>query len=250
MVERIRASQGNVASRAFLRAALGRTISVWAANGRYRQLPPLCAYYHFAQLQRIANDSDAIVEWLDLADDRFQKEFGIASMRLYVAGSNVVDYRCGIPRSIVFRDGPGKALANLRVMMRFGGFRPWFQGHLHTLRPNALNEEARNDFYRGCVELYALHPKCLGMFCSSWYYDPALDEISPRLSYLITIPLAGGAHLFHVQDGREAIGNAIAKSPTRRKLYEQGRYLPKTYMIVWGRDKQIEWARTHPRTSD
>lgn len=249
MLARIEASRGTATARAFLRAALERTISDCASDGTYQRLPPLCAHFHFEQLQRIANDADVTADWLDLADDRFQKEFGIASMRLYVAGSNLVDYRGGIQRSIVFRDGLVRAAANLRVMMRLGGFKPYFQGHLHAFFLDALNEEGRNDFYRCCAELYALHPKCLGMFCSSWYYDPVLDGISPRLSYLRTVPVSGGAHLFHVQDGGEAVGNALAKSPTRRKLYEQGQYLPKTYMIAWGRDQQIEWARTHPRTA-
>lgn len=243
----IQASCGTAVARAFLRAALERTVSSSASDSKYQRLPPLCAHFHYKQLQRIANDSDVAAEWLDLDNDLFQKEFGIASMRLYVAGSNLVDYRCGIPRSIVFHDGPGKVLSNLRVMMRLGGFKPYFQGHLHTFLLDALNEEGRNDFYRCCAELYALHPECLGMFCSSWFYDPALDRISPWLSYLRMIPLAGGAHLFHVQDGGEAIGNAIAKSRTRRKLYEEGKYLPRTYMIVWGKHRQIEWARLHRR---
>lgn len=250
MLAHIEASCGAAAKRVFLRTTLERIIADRVDNGSYQRLPTLCAHFHFEQLQRIANDTDATADWLDLDDDRFQKEFGIASMRLYVAGSNLVDYRCGIQRSIIFRGGFTKTAANLREMVRLGGFKPYFQGHLHVFRPDALNEEGRNDFYRCCAELYSLHPECLGMFCSSWYYDPALDGISPRLSYLRTIPLAGGAHLFHVQDGGEAIGNAIAKSLTRRKLYEEGRYLPKTYMIVWGRDQQIEWARTHPRMGD
>jgi len=248
MVAHIKGTCGAPVARVFLRAALERTIGAWANDGRYQQLPPMCAHFHCKQLQRIANDSDVAAEWLDLDNDLFQKEFGIASMRLYVAGSNVVDYRCGISRSILFQSGPRKVLTNLRVLMGLGGFKPYFQGHLHAFLLDALNEEGRNDFYRCCAELYVLHPECLGMFCSSWFYDPALDLISPWLSYLRTIPLAGGAHLFHVQDGGEAIGNAIAKSRTRRKLYEERKYLPKTYMIVWGKRQQIDWARAHQRT--
>jgi len=248
-VARIRTSCGATGSRAFLRAALEQTISTSVNSGRYQRLPPQCAHFHHRQLQRIANDPDTTAGWLDLENDVFQKEFGIASMRLYVAGSNLIDYRCGIPRSVVFHDGPGKVLANFRVMVGLGGFKPYFQGHLHAFALDAFNEEGRNDFYRCCAELYALHPECLGMFCSSWFYDPALDLISPWLSYLRTIPLAGGAHLFHVQDGGGAIGNAIAKSRTRRKLYEERKYLPKNYMIVWGKRQQIEWAGTHQRAT-
>lgn len=246
MIERVRAALGVSAARAFLRATLERMVETGVNNGWYQRLPPLCAHCHFAQLGRIADDSNTDADWLDLGDDRFQKEFGIASLRLYVAGSNLVDYRCGIPRSVVLGEGPVKALARLAAIMRLGGFKPYFQGHIHAFHLDAFNEEGRNDFYRCCAELYPLHPECLGVFCSSWYYDPVLEQISPWLAYLRKVPLAGGAHLFHVRDGGDAIANATAKSRTRRRLYEEGKYLPKTYMFVWGRDDQIKWARAHP----
>lgn len=247
MVERVSAAHGVSGVRAFLRAALGKTISTWVRTGQYERLPPLCAFFHARQLNRIAQDSDAHAAWLDIDNDVFQKEFGIASLRLYVAGAELVDYRCGIPRSIVLRSGARKIMPKLALMMRLGGFKPYFQSHMHVFTMDAFNAEGRNDLYRCCAELYALHPEILGMFGSSWFYDPDLDQISPRLSYLRKIPLIGGAHLLYVQEGGEAIDSAIAKSPTRRKLYEEGKYLPKTYTLVWGRKQQIRWSQNHPR---
>jgi hypothetical protein len=91
--------------------------------------------------------------------------------------------------------------------------------------------------------LYALHPDVLGMFGASWFYHPVLDTISPRLSYLRDVPLKGGAHLFFVEEGGAARANSLATSPTRRKLYEEGKYFPTTYMMVWGREAQSNWAR-------
>lgn len=247
MVERIHASGGVSAARAFLRAVLGRTISTWVSAGHYQRLPPLCACFHARQLNRIAHDFDACADWLDLRNDLFQKEFGIVSLRLYVAGAELVDYRCGVPRSIVLRGGATKVVANIIVMLRLGGFKPYFQSHIHAFNLDAFNEEGRNDLYRCCAELYALHPECLGMFGSSWFYDPVLDQISPRLSYLRTIPLEGGAHLLYAHDGGVAIANAISKSATRRRLYQERKYMPRTYMLIWGRKDQINWARAHPR---
>lgn len=247
MMLRVNIMCGAEATRAFLRAALELAIRKNVDRGHYQRLPPLCARYHAAQLARIANDTDLGADWLDLTDDLFQKEFGIVSLRLYVAASNLVDYHCGIPRSVILRGGLSKASRNLRVMMRLGGFRPYFQGHIHKFSLDTVNERGRDDFYRCCVELYALHPQVLGMFCSSWYYDPTLDVISPRLSYLRTTPVAGGALLVHVETGGEAIANATSKSLTRRRLYEAGEYTPKTYMFVWGRRDMETWASTHPR---
>ncbi len=248
IVDRVKAAGGVPAARVFLRAALARTISAGVDSGRYQQLPPLCAQFHAKQLQRIARDVDVAVDWLDLDDDLYQKEFGIASMRLYVAGAGLIDRRCGVERSIVLREGLGKALGKIGLMLRLGGFKPYFQSHLHTFNLDAFNEDGRNDLYRCCAELYSLHPECRGMFAISWFYDPALDSISPRLSYLRKVPLEGGASVMYVRDGGEAINNAIAKSATRRRLYEEGRYVPRNYMLIWGREDQINWARAHPRT--
>jgi hypothetical protein len=250
MVAAVKAFCGVPGTRAFLRAVLGRTISIRQQQGEYRRLPPLCAYYHATQLQRIANDSDTTADWLDLDNDIFQKEFGIASLRLYVGGPNLIDYRCGVSRRIMLRDGIVKALPKIRFMTRLGGFKPYLQGHLHIFTLDSFNEEGRNDFYRCCVELYALHPDCLGTICCSWYYDPAVDAISPWLSYLRAVPLSQGARLFFVTNGGNAIVNATAKSRTRRRLYEEGKYLPKNYMFVWGRNDQIRWAHTHHCSKD
>src|SRR5699024_10989186 len=145
IVEHIKGTQGASGSRAFLRAVLERTISIWISEGRYQQLPPLCARFHAAQLDRIAKDNNAAADWLDLGDDLLQKEFGIVSLRLYVAGSNLVDHRCGIPRSIIFREGLIRAFSNLRFILYRKGFKPYFQGHLHKFMLSSLSEEGRND---------------------------------------------------------------------------------------------------------
>jgi len=249
IVGQIRAIGGAHAVRTFLRVVLERTICLWESTREYQRLPPLCASYHGAQLQRIADDTDTTAEWLDLDDDLFCKEFGIVSLRLYAAGSNLVDYRCGVPRSIVFREGLGKAFGKTRFMLGLGGFKPFFQGHLHRFTLGAFNEEGRNDFYRCCAELHALHPDSLGMFCGSWYYDPALEKISPHLSHLRTTPLAAGGRIFPVGSSREAVSNATATSETRRRLYRQGKYLPRNYLIIWGREDLRAWVASHPRRS-
>jgi hypothetical protein len=249
IIEQIKTAHGTPAVRAFLRAALGRTISLSEDQGLYQQLPPLCAYYHALQLQRIAGDTDTSTAWLDLSADTFHKEFGIASTRLYVGGPNLIDYRCGVSRSIMFGEGLPKAFAKVAFMLRLGGFKPYFQGHLHLFTLDAFNEAGRNDFYRCCVELYTRHPESLGTICCSWYYDPAIDEISPWLTYLRAVPLSAGAQLFFVENGGEATTNATAKSKTRLRLYEQGEYSPKNYMFVWGRNNQVKWARTHPHNT-
>ena len=75
-------------------------------------------------------------------------------------------------------------------------------------------------------------------FCgASWFYDPQLENISPRLVYLAADPIAGGAERFHL--GEDHTGSALSKSNTRVKFYDQGKYLPQSYLLVWYRKSMI-----------
>ena len=164
-------------------------------------------------------------------------------MRLYAAGAQLIEIHSGIPRSLIFCGGIFSALTKLKSMLALGGFRPYFQIHTHQFMLDAFNEPGWEECYQCCADLYAIHPEVLGMFGGSWFYDPALHVISPRLGYLRDTPLQGGAQLFFLESGGSSINNSLATSPSRRKLYDEGKYMPKSYMLVWGKNQQIAWAR-------
>ena len=228
--------------RRFLRAVIATAVQQTVATDRYRNLPPRTAANQARHLLRIAQDTDAQAEWLALDQDLFHKEFGLATMRLYACGSQLVDPRCGVPRSIVTREGLGGALPKLLTMAKLGGFKPYFQIHTHTFNLDAFNEAGWEECYLCCAELYQVHPEVLGMYGGSWFYDPALATISPRLAYLRDTPCNNGAVLMFVVKGGEAIANSTSTSPSRRQLYEEGKYMPTNYMLIWGRDTQRAWA--------
>lgn len=236
-------ADGTDVSRVFLKAAILQGLLDVLVSPRFAQLPARVSAQQARQMQRIAADTDDTAEWLHIDHDLFHKEFGIATLRLYVAGAQLVDFRCGIPRSIVLKGGLRRLPGNLSAILRLGGFRSFFQIHTHDFMLDTFNEEGWNECYLCCADLYALHPEVLGMYGSSWFYDPALDEISPRLSYLRATPVTGGAELFFVEEGGSAQVNSLATSPTRRKLYEEGKYAPRSYMLAWGKTRQIAWAR-------
>lgn len=245
IIAKLSAAHGPAVVRRFLRAALAGAVRQTVASERYRALPPRTKANQVRHLSRIALDQDVEAQWLDLDQDLFQKEFGLATMRLYAAGSQLVDFRCGVPRSTVMKEGIGSALPKLLTMMRLSGFRPWFQIHTHTFNLDAFNEAGWEECYLCCAELYQVHPDVLGMFGSSWFYDPALTTVSPRLAYLRQTPCDNGAALMFVVKAGEAIANATATSPSRRALYEQGKYLPTNYMLLWGREAQSAWAKRY-----
>lgn len=243
LADRIRGSAGEAECRVFLHCVIAQGIVNTLGSDRFKQLPARVAAQQARQLRRIASDTTDDADWLDLNNDLFQKELGLATMRLYAAGAQLLEIHSGVPRSLIFRGGILASFLKLGSMLALGGFRPYFQIHTHQFMLDAFNEPGWEECYLCCAELYALHPEVLGMVGGSWFYDPALRVISPRLGYLRDTPVDGGARLFFFEEGGSSISNSLATSPSRRKLYDEGKYMPKSYMLVWGKNRQIAWAR-------
>ena len=77
---------------------------------------------------------------------------------------------------------------------------------------------------------------------TSWFYDPALPAISPRLAYLQSTPLANGAHLVRHGPGADHTARATETSPTRKALVASGSYVPIAGTIMWPRSDLLSWA--------
>lgn len=244
IIENIHTHDGDLRVRIFLRAAIVHQLLCSLTSPAFTCLPQRVREQQLKQFSRIVSEDNTTAPWLDINIDLFQKEFGIAALRLYVAGSQLVDPYCGIPRSILTRGRPLDWIRSSVAVGMLGGFRPYFEIHTHQFMLDTFNEEGWNECYRCCAELYELHPEIIGMYGSSWFYDPALGNISPRLDYLRAVPQAGGAYLLYVESGGNAILNSTSTSPTRKQLYEQGKYMPRNYMIVWGKTRQQAWARS------
>ena len=80
------------------------------------------------------------------------------------------------------------------------------------------------------------------MIGSSWFYDPPLETISPRLAYLRLNPLKGGAFIIHQGPAPIHSERASASSPTRKALIESGEYTPSSWLVAWPRATLIPWA--------
>jgi len=245
LVAKIRLAHGVEGQRLMLYAALLNGIQHTLASDRFESLPGRVRNHQLVQYRRILESTQPADDWLDLSLDTYHKEFGLASLRLYAAAAQLIDPRCGLPRSLLFRGGLAGVPKAVHAMWMLGGFSPYFQIHTHTAYLAEFNEEGWNECYRTCVELYAVHPEILGMFGASWFYDPVIQEISPRLAYLSEIPLRGGARRLPFARSGEFVEDAISTSPSRRKLFEQGKYRPESYLLAWGRDEQTKWVSTN-----
>jgi hypothetical protein len=230
----------------FLLACLLAAVRASMAGARLAQLPARVRAHQLRQFARIAAHGDSFLEHCRLDGDVFLKELGLATLRLYAGASSVIDPASGVGRSLMWKAGLARLPARALFFARTGGFKPYFEVHVHKLYLDEFNEEGRNECYRCCAELYALHPKNLGMFAGSWFYDPAIALVSPRLAYLRAVPVAGGARCMLDSYNEQALANATATSPTRRALVDSGRYRPAAYALVWPRRAQLAWAKQHP----
>lgn len=226
----------------FLILVISQAVLRTLASGSFEKLSPRIINHQLKQINRILIGLHEGADWLDINSDFFHKEFGLASLRLYAAAAQVVDPNCGLPRSTVIKSGVSGALRGARYILECGGFSPMFQIHTHSMYLDEFDEEGWNECYRCCADLYLIFPEVKGMFGGSWFYDPNLLEISPRLAYLQKVPLEGGAATFFTAKEGGHVQNSIATSPTRRQLYESGRYHPLSYTLVWSKTAQVRWA--------
>ncbi len=170
--------------------------------------------------------------------DAFLKDFSIlrgAAMPVY---TGIVDTHTALwRRPLVF--GPiGQRLRFLRILLtRPVGTRYFFQHHTHTSLLKRFNEEGWRRTYSLVAELLKANADHKGFCGASWFYDPQLKDVSPRLAYLAGYPLLNGADRFHL--GLDDSGSALSKSKTRVKLYESGKYVPQSYMLVWPKKAMI-----------
>lgn len=225
-----------------LRCALSLGALGALSSRSLQELPPRVRRHHEKSLIRIAENQPGTRDWLTPESDLFQKDLGLVSFRLLSFGQRVGELGQGIPRRTLWVAGLSDAPRRLLLIIRTGGFRPYLQTHLHDFELGTMDNEAgRTEMYLCGAELLERHPELLGTIASSWLEDPALEQVSPRLYN--RQPREGGAVFLYNGTDSQTTNNALFRSETRRALYQQGRYQPKNYMVIWPRQQQIDWAR-------
>lgn len=232
----------------FLYICLLTAVRSTLASAAFTRLPERVMQHQLRQFKRMGDEPDKILAVCSLDRDLFLKDFGLATLRLYAAAAQLIDYRAGIGRVMLMKGGLTDLPRRLAIFARIGGFKPFFEIHTHDFYLDEFTVEGWNECYRCCAELYEVHPEVLGMYGGSWFYDPALSAISPRLAYLREVPEGGGASLLFDSTSAQSTALATATSPTRKALYDQGAYSPASYALIWPRARQIAWYRSDMET--
>jgi hypothetical protein len=215
------------------------------ANRRYTDAIKSCFDKSFSRI--IGHITDASFEKYRTPNDILYKDLGLCRQKIFPAGARVVEPDSGFARSLMFRADLSQAMRMVKLLLKAGGNRHWYQVHTHL---SELEEFNPGGWETCCLRLAGMldvNPNIRGMWGGSWFYDPALETISPQLAYLRKLPLQNGAMLFY--SNVDINGGALSKSETRRKAYNAGKYLPKTYVVVWPRQAMLAWARSIRRNA-
>jgi hypothetical protein len=209
---------------------------------------PLCLPVSIGSLyERELERIKMVVETGDHASLRFdldvrQKDLAILTFRFIPVGAEFAEPWSAIWKRQVLtaRASQFYRAGNFFILKR-NGFWPYFQLHMHQESHEDFNETEWMKTYRRLAELLESNPGHRGWFSSSWLVDPALEDISPHLSYLRTVPESNGGALFYIKDDPEGKTGALSTSRTRRRMFESGRYHPRIYLRVWPRSAAIAW---------
>jgi hypothetical protein len=128
-----------------------------------------------------------------------------------------------------------------RDLFRGHEISPWLRVHTEPRWLEDWNEAGWEEVYRQSARLLRSRPRLLGLAATAWFYDPQLTDISPHLCYCRERLLERGAVMLRVGTSDFDIASATARSLTRRKLYEAGKYVPVSYTLLWPRERLLSW---------
>ena len=175
--------------------------------------------------------------------DYFAKDVRYALGLTVPAGVLSIDLRYRIGPKIVLRAAARGEPAGLVAYCRWRGWARWYNDHLDLRDREGFNPAGWTECFVRLARMLEINPGAHGVVGVSWFYDPAVTEISPRLAYLRRTQVENGAFLVRMEPSEEHTRNATATSAARRKLVEDGHYTPTGYLIAWPRARLIDWAR-------
>ena len=193
---------------------------------------------------------EQLAAFLDKADgdyvfDHWSKDVRF-TLALSVPGakSQVIDLSSPVgPGQIVKHVRDGWGLKPLFRSLAAGAKRePWLEVHTESRWLRGFNEDGWNEAWATAAELCRARPELAGMIGSSWFYDPPLTEISPRLAHLRLNPLKGGAFMVHQGPAPIHTERAATASASRKALIDSGQYTARSWLMIWPRKELIAWA--------
>jgi len=196
--------------------------------------------------QRILHDLNTQPdEYYHRERDLFLKDLAVCAFRMIpVGGAWCMEIGSASKRALISNgilSYPGNIAFHI---IKQKGLKPYYVIHTFDRYIMRFTPEEMEKAYLRIAEMLKQNPKIKGIYRSSWFLDPEIDRISPKLSFLRQIPAENGARFFKTYTRDLDIQHATSNSPERKQLYDEGKYTPTCWGYVWPRDTIIKWAAT------
>jgi hypothetical protein len=216
------------------------------ADVRPLPVPDSVKALFFDEFRFFAEDPGAAAPRFAIGNAAFGAMCKIASLRRFPAGQFHWEIS-GVRRSDVLAVRPRQLPATLAfAALRMRGFGPVFFSHLNWRRPHRslLEDEALRSYHR-MAKAIEQQPAVKGFAACSWFRSPGTHAVSPHLAWLSRVFVENGG--FVIEAGPDdPEGGALYRSKTRRQLFEAGRFKPTKGLVMWPRQRMIDWAAAHP----
>lgn len=210
---------------------------------------PLSVQARICEQMRLLCTADAQqLEGLRAGTARFERLMKIALLKRFPAGLfewevTGVSRRYCVETAVAAWPRVGAFIA-----LRMRGLRPVFFSHLGRVGVPLTELEANRSYYRMALAL-ELQPEILGFAACSWFRSPDTHRVSPHLAWVSEVfERNGGLVVDAGYDGADS--GALYRSPTRRALYESGKWRPRRGLVMWPRAAMLAWAARHPEFAD
>ncbi len=234
---------GTRAVAAFHRCVLLRLVPAsWAALRERAHLRPSLAWFEDAVARMLGDLVASPDDTLDFHADPFVKDLGVVTLRLLALGAVTIEPRLRLPRRWIVQGGMRNLAAGATALARLGGSFPLYEMHAYHRHLAEFTEPGWEAMYRRMAAIMVREPDVRGLYGGTWFWDPALETVSPRLAYLRRLPLAHGAVFARIPTVPDTYENALATSETRRRLHAEGKYEPRQFIMVWPRRAFLRWA--------
>jgi hypothetical protein len=187
------------------------------------------------------------------ADDLFSRDMALVSALAAPVGSLCTHVpEANGPEGLPLRLRRA-ATAFARQVLQFGpeeaqhwlagaGAKPWVELHLDVRALEEFNPEGLVRSYHLLAELLRGRGDLAGLYGASWLYDPRLTAVSPGLAFVRRTAEDGGGRIVRLKVDPVQTAFAVARSPTRRALVEEGAYRPACYAMYWTASDLIAWS--------
>ncbi|MGE5545612.1 MAG: hypothetical protein ACM33T_01845 [Solirubrobacterales bacterium] len=165
------------------------------------------------------------------------------TLRRFAAGQHDWEV-AGLPRSWVFKFHPVDLPRVALALGRMGGFTPFAALHLDAYRSNRLMmlESGMRTSMARIARSLERQDWMRGLMARSWFYDPQVAELTPHLGWLRRFFLDNGAVVVPMEHAPEDAGFLVG-SAARRRLFAEGRFRPRTTLVLWPREAMLAWVR-------